>query len=993
MTMKKHWTLLILSVTLVLAPAGLALAYGNHDARDWRTGGPHRTINELASDTYIEAAADDPLLSRYDFRNAALKVQGETIGEPGLFRPGKEERSEPFRWWVMEGGYSADEPELYASFRHFYDPLKAAQGQPAHLTDHLDEIGDDLRTMGRILDEVGLEGSEELIDALAANPQVDARGWAIDGDAGEGWGDNAYCWNEGLEAMRRAFESVDGPEKSREFAHAWRALGETMHLLADMTLPAHVRNDSHPGLPINWSLVTGNRNPGLGKMRADAYESYASGGVILDAGKHALVPTAQAAIESSADPLALFHAVALFTNENFFSSDTVSGVMDYRGIPFPVSSANGMPDYPAPKLQADQYDPETGEYVTRLDGRPVCLAHESWLAAAGWGEADPMVNFDCAVSQAGVLIPVAMAGNARLLEWYVPRLELEITEVDTDNDTVKGVLTHHTEDSAYDAPLTFNTTDGTFSALRLNGMTQNPDDFIFTIADNVLTVTYNDDVAGNMESLSRGGGNVAVSVVVDVGGIAVSSNEFSLGPLTPTPTGTSSATLTPTPTGTGEAGEGEWVLQEIIQWQEVFADDACYPGHAFTLGDGAYSSSESWTEACSGLSDPGAGSFTVNCSWSPPPSYLKVGTEVNLRASCDGSATHNGKEGDRNASGSVTLWYTEHPPDNCPTCRTYGTTDIVFAQSTGWASSGMSSDSQEGTMTVPGGQPGDVLVIVARAHEPGGRGEIAHKYVYGGTEPVPEREVEPELEPVAPDTPVLTATPKPTGQPTVTATPTLTPTEEEPPDDGAAGNGPNDEVTLKVVNGSNVNIWHLYVAPISSESWGDERLGAGTLSVSENIRLPLAPGVYALASLDEQGEEIEIVRGLIVEDDMTWTVTRAEARPDGVQAQYGKPVFSSDYDYDTLRPIDPGEVFAAVNTLYAHWAYAGVAAGTEYVYEWYRDSELLETNRNVLWHDEATTFDMYARDPGAQQPLLPGTYAYRVLIDGRPVSYGTCEVR
>ena len=299
-------------------------------------------------------------------------------------------------------------------------------------------------------------------------------------------------------------------------------------------------------------------------------------------------------------------------------------------------------------------------------------------------------------------------------------------------------------------------------------------------------------------------------------------------------------------------------------------------------------------------------------------------------------------------------------------------------------------------MTVPEGQPGDVLVIVARGHEPGGRGEIAHKYVYGGTEPVPEREVAPEAPPPAePGSPTFTPTPASpaTATPTPTPSPTLTPGT---PPDGPPGGGSKPQpgaVTLEVVNASGVNIQYLYVAPLSSTSWGDERLGTDPLSHGERYRISLEPDVYALKALDEDGEMIEVVRGLVLDDDLTWTVTRIEARPDGVQAQYGSPIFSSEYDYDELRPIDPGQEFAAVNTLYAHWAYAGVAAGMEYVYEWYRDGELLETNRNKLWHDEGTTFDMYARDPGAQQQLLPGTYAYRVVIAGRPVTYGECIIR
>ena len=35
-------------------------------------------------------------------------------------------------------------------------------------------------------------------------------------------------------------------QRSLQLSRAYRALGESMHMLADMTQPAHVRNDSHP---------------------------------------------------------------------------------------------------------------------------------------------------------------------------------------------------------------------------------------------------------------------------------------------------------------------------------------------------------------------------------------------------------------------------------------------------------------------------------------------------------------------------------------------------------------------------------------------------------------------------------------------------------------------------------------------------------------------------------------------------------------------------
>jgi hypothetical protein len=95
-----------------------------------------------------------------------------------------------------------------------------------------------------------------------------------------------------------------------------------------------------------------------------------------------------------------------------------------------------------------------------------------------------------------------------------------------------------------------------------------------------------------------------------------------------------------------------------------------------------------------------------------------------------------------------------------------------------------------------------------------------------------------------------------------------------------------------------------------------------------------------------------------------------------------------------MQPLEPTYDFAAgITTLYADWTYRGVAAGTEYEYEWYRNGRLIESNRNVLWHDVGRTFDIYAKDARGQQPLDPGNYVYRAKINGQPLLSGECIVR
>ena len=488
---------LILALGLVLPSLpSLVLAYGNAPAHgDWRVGGPHRTINALALDAYLKQAASDPILASYDFQIDALKVYGPAVGEPGLFDPGKEDKSEPFRWWVIEGGYSADEPELYASFRHFYNPRAAEMGVPAYLTDHLDQL---VRYSELVALRLGGSG-------IVKNPEVDARDWAINGTAHEGWGENAYSWTEGIDYLDQAFDSEDAVEKSKLFAQAWRSLGETMHLLGDMTCPPHVRNDSHPAYAIDSPILQPalhKPDPNKGFLKGDPYETYATQKLIEETAKAGLSSEAREYINTAPDVLQLFDKVALFTNMSVFSGETVSGV-DVKGQK--VHSANGKPDFPRPRLDPSQYDKKTGMYFTKVGDRDVCLAHESWMSEIGWGEAPKRITYQCVRSQAELLIPAAVAANARLVGWFVPRMKLEITSVDTDNRVVRGTFTHQPY-GAHKEALTFNTAAEAFNPLRLNGMAQSLTDYHFEIDDGVLEVTYGNRVAENIESLRLGGG-------------------------------------------------------------------------------------------------------------------------------------------------------------------------------------------------------------------------------------------------------------------------------------------------------------------------------------------------------------------------------------------------------------------------------------------------------------------------------------------------------
>ena len=91
----------------------------------------HLLINELALQRFAEEiAAQDPILTQYDFYPTAEKyglppetgslflATGWTATKAGYFLAPEERQTHPFAWWVREGGFTADAPQIYMGTRH-----------------------------------------------------------------------------------------------------------------------------------------------------------------------------------------------------------------------------------------------------------------------------------------------------------------------------------------------------------------------------------------------------------------------------------------------------------------------------------------------------------------------------------------------------------------------------------------------------------------------------------------------------------------------------------------------------------------------------------------------------------------------------------------------------------------------------------------------------------------------------------------------------------
>lgn len=504
----------------LLAGGALALwAYDNDNTARTMQAGPHRTINRLALDRFQAAARADALLGRCDFAGGS-KLVGTAVTSPGLEIVLQNDKAGGFRWWVEEGGYSADEPELYASFRHFYDP--SATNGATYLTDHLRDFEKLYRAaLGRL-------GRLALGQTL--NPQIDAKEWALRGPANQGFGENPYSWNKGIEYLRQAFES-SGKDKDCLFAAAWRALGETMHLLADMTSVPHVRNDSHPGKSVGgwlmdkvvWDLGL-TLTPDEGYYKTDPYETLLRERVILDTAGGGVDPAVAGAIARAGNPDALFDAVARYTQARFFSSDTVAGT-DRHGRA--IAPANGLRPFAAPVLTPGMYDPRSGYYVSTVNGRPVRMLHETWIGANGWGSPARAyaISLACARDQASVLIPVAIAANARLLELFVPRVEIKLASYDAGTKILKGGVFHRPS-GAHTAALHYNSAPNQVFQLWVDGYIQDWNKVKVEVRNGLLVA----DLKGlNLANPKR------FQISLDIGGIGMRSAELNVQPPAPPP--------------------------------------------------------------------------------------------------------------------------------------------------------------------------------------------------------------------------------------------------------------------------------------------------------------------------------------------------------------------------------------------------------------------------------------------------------------------------
>lgn len=283
------------------------------------------------------------------------------------------EREKPIRKWIIEGGFSADEPEGPMALLHFYDPTNKER---PWLTDQQWIVNFLKRIGGSTID----------------NPEIDAVTWAFKTRSEDtfeflGLFDQEYGWIQAKEYLRKAIES-DNPNEL--YGKAWRALGEVMHLVADMTVPAHVRNDGHASIPLI------ERDP-------DPYEKGCFGSqvkALIKEGSPADINYFRLNAES------MMREVARYTNANFFSQDTIKGRYSSPGLN---------------KLK----ETKTGYLYTTEDGHTYQALGKRGFVSQWWSGEPYHIDEATIKDQQKILVPTAVYAAAGVVYAFLPRFRVE----------------------------------------------------------------------------------------------------------------------------------------------------------------------------------------------------------------------------------------------------------------------------------------------------------------------------------------------------------------------------------------------------------------------------------------------------------------------------------------------------------------------------------------------------------------------------------------
>ena len=417
----------------------------------------HPEINDLAFERFVrDWMPNDASLKNCSMdRDKILSgpAWDQDMGNSRLGEIPNQIRTKNVKDWLKSGGFSADMPEIPKGVRHYYAP----HAKDPYITDLKAEF-DALNTFkavclggtgaatavagpvaglavtgvcsviyGGFKFIVNWQGASEDINAILQKGVLGISNidWAFDPD-------NPYSFSKAKEYDKDALGLTDSSADS-QYSKACRGVGETMHLISDLTVPAHTRNDGH-GIQedpyeefAKWSNVMKYSDPTLFTFSSD-----------LDYRRKT----------PEKDLKAFMKDVATWTSENFFSRDTITK----KGQ---TTTDNSQPAFSSPNLDQIYVKNDNTyyyNYISTTDGYGQSkayrteLAHKPWTLMV-WKDAKLELDNKVLAAQASFLIPTAIEASSAVLDAFLPRFIVNIDDVSKDPDdetkyVVKGSLEH-----------------------------------------------------------------------------------------------------------------------------------------------------------------------------------------------------------------------------------------------------------------------------------------------------------------------------------------------------------------------------------------------------------------------------------------------------------------------------------------------------------------------------------------------------------------------
>ncbi|MDD5685864.1 MAG: hypothetical protein PHR63_08985 [Methanoregulaceae archaeon] len=499
--MENRWILIIV-VILASMPIQV-MAYNNI--------GAHPSINRYAVDYFEKELLPEGASIRGEESWGYAWDESDGREEYwGVRHTVSERRSKLLQDWIKDGGFSADEPELNMGLVHFYDPTNINE---PWLTDPK-----------FLMDNKFLEYVAYARDPYLVIPDLSAVQWAFDQDLGSGYYIQDYSWNDGLRYYEAALASDS--RMNPNYGQAWRAVGETMHLISDMTVPAHVRNDGHPWLEPYEASV--------GAWEVTHYK----GGQFLDLNYD------QGTLRD------LMVRIATVVNRKFYSADTTP----VRYLEPGSGSYFTSYSYPQPSLEGLVPDAD-GYYY--LDKRALAREDTSlFQPALPAGVLRNVYRLDEKVldDQRIVLIPTAIRASAEVLDRFLPRFDARLTvekflpeDPDDDQYIVHATLKQvHVEPDAWRG----------YDLIVRNGayLIETPPEGKPIEGPLSLTPLWAtapaDPNFNDWADLFKFEPGTTVQMKYDLGGYVITSNKVTIPKPTPTPTTSKPKTMTDSPTST-----------------------------------------------------------------------------------------------------------------------------------------------------------------------------------------------------------------------------------------------------------------------------------------------------------------------------------------------------------------------------------------------------------------------------------------------------------